>query len=158
MKILIIILLLSFSSFGDDCTHTSNSFKCVEYVKNYDADTITFNIPSTHPLLGKKIAIRVYGVDTPELRTKNSCEKKMGYRAKEYVTKLLKKAKKIDLENVKRGKYFRVVADVKLDGVSLNKKLLDAGFAYPYYGKTKKKVNWCKPLRLPASKSKKQVK
>lgn len=152
MKILFFIFFFSFSSWASDCEHTSTSFKCVEYVKNYDADTITFNIPSTHPLLGKKMNVRVYGIDTPELRTKNKCEKEVGYKAKELVTKLLKKAKRIDLENIKRGKYFRVVADVKVDGVSLNEILLESGLAYPYYGKTKKKIDWCKPLRVPASK------
>ena len=149
---LIIVAFLSNSLlFGGECKHDSNNFRCVKYVKNYDADTITFNIPSTHPLLGKKINIRVYGVDTPELRTKNRCEKIKALEAKSIVTNLLIKANRIDLENVQRGKYFRIVADVKFDGNSLKNYLLKQGLAYKYYGKTKVKIDWCQSKRSIAS-------
>jgi endonuclease YncB( thermonuclease family) len=123
----------------------------VKYIKNYDADTVTFNIPNIHPLIGKRINIRVSGVDTPEIRTKNKCEKEKARHAKNLVTSLLKSAKRIDLENVQRGKYFRVVADVKIDGQSLSKYLLKNGLAYPYHGKTKRQMDWCKSYREIAS-------
>ena len=132
---------------GNDCQHTSSSFKCVEYVKNYDADTITFNIPQVHPLFGKKNNIRVSGVDTPEIRTKNSCEKQKARNAKNLVKSLLKKAKRIDLINLERGKYFRVVADVIVDGKSLSAYLLKNGHAYAYSGGKKKQMDWCKSHR-----------
>lgn len=45
------------------------------YVRNYDGDTITFNLPNLHPIIGNKIAIRVNGVDTPEIRGKCDKEK-----------------------------------------------------------------------------------
>ena len=76
MKLLLIFMF--FTPFGlqaeESCVHDDSSFRCVKYVKNYDADTITFNVPNVHPLIGKKINIRVLGVDTPEIRTKNKCE------------------------------------------------------------------------------------
>jgi hypothetical protein len=28
-------------------------------IRNYDADTITFDIPNVHPLIGDKISVRV---------------------------------------------------------------------------------------------------
>lgn len=146
------LLLFSLNSFAlDSCKHDQTNFRCVKYVRNYDADTVTFNIPNVHPLIGKKINIRVSGVDTPEIRTKNKCEKEKGKYAKGLVTNLLKNAKRIDLENIKRGKYFRVVADIKIDGQYLSKYLLRNGLAYPYYGKTKKKLDWCKSSRDIAS-------
>ena len=83
-----------------DCGHEKDSFRCVQYVKNYDADTITVNIPGLHPVVGKNMNIRVRGVDTPEIRTKNSCEKEKGRHAKKLVRNLLKKAKRIDLTNI----------------------------------------------------------
>jgi len=134
-----------------NCSHSSTSFKCVEYIKNYDADTITFNIPSLHPVIGEGINIRVNGVDTPEIRTKNICEKKRALKAKEYVSQLLRKAKKINLKNIKRGKYFRVVAKVIIDGEFLSSLLLKEGLAYRNNGGTKKKMNWCLPKRKIAS-------
>lgn len=137
---------------ADNCTHDETSFRCVKYIRNYDADTITFEIPNIHPLLGKNISVRVLGVDTPELRTKDQCEKNLSKIAKTSVAKLLKNAKKIDLVNIKRGKYFRIVADVQIDGKSLTSMLLEQKLAYSYDGGTKKKMDWCEQLkRIPAS-------
>jgi micrococcal nuclease len=153
MRLLLTFLMtmatLSFAEEG--CKHDKTNFKCVQYVKNYDADTITFNIPNTHPLFGEKINIRVLGVDTPEIKTKNKCEKQKAILAKKEVETLLKNAKRIDLRNLKRGKYFRVVADVMVDGKSLTEFLLKNGHAYSYDGGKKKKMDWCKSSRKIAS-------
>lgn len=146
MKTLLIFITFfySVSSFGNgDCDHDRTTFRCVTYVKNYDADTITFNIGNIHPLLGDSISIRVAGVDTPEIRTKDPCEKRVANQAKEFVANLLQNAKRIDLTNIKRGKYFRIVADVELDGVQLSPLLLQHRYAYPYDGGTKLKIDWC---------------
>lgn len=147
--VLIVIVFLWSLVFADSeqCQHSSKAFRCVEYVKNYDADTITFNIPNVHPLFGRKINIRVSGVDTPEIRTKYSCEKLKARSAKKLVKSLLKKAKRIDLINLERGKYFRVVADVVVDGKSLSTYLLKNGHAYAYNGGKKKIMDWCKSHR-----------
>lgn len=151
MLILLLFSFFSSSLFAKECAHDAENFRCVEYVRNYDADTVTFNIPNLHPLIGKKVNVRVAGVDTPEIRTKNNCEKSKGKRAKDIVSKLLKNAKRIDLSKVSRGKYFRIVADVVVDGTSLSELLLKSGFAYAYDGGTKKNVDWCKPIRSVAS-------
>lgn len=143
MKTFIFGLLFLLRAFASDCVHDRSTFRCVKYVRNYDADTVTFNIPNLHPLFGDKINIRVLGVDTPEMRTKNSCEKAKAKTAKKLVANLLKNAKRIDLVNVQRGKYFRIVADVIVDGVSLQHYLLKNGHAYAYDGGTKLKVDWC---------------
>lgn len=50
-----------FSYAQKSCEHDENNLRCVKYVRNYDADTVTFNIPKVHPLLGKKVNIRVSG-------------------------------------------------------------------------------------------------
>lgn len=102
-------VLSPLASTEEGCTHDAKNFRCVKYIKNYDADTVTFHIPSVHPFLGKNINIRVAGVDTPEVRTKNQCEKDKARNAKKLVKSLLKSAKRIDLVNVERGKYFRIV-------------------------------------------------
>ncbi len=150
MKSLLLLLIMS-TAYASDCIHDERSFKCVQYVKNYDADTITFNIPGTHPLLGEKINIRLAGVDTAEILTKNKCEKSKAQASKDIVAAKLKKAKRIDLLNIQRGKYFRIVADVMIDGKSLSEYLLLNGHAYAYDGGKKKKTNWCKSNRDIAS-------
>ncbi len=155
MKILLVILFLLNYSINvlanNHCQHDETTFRCVKYIKNYDADTVTFKIPNIHPLFGDNISIRVLGVDTPEIRTKNKCEKEKARNAKKLVKNLLKRAKRIDLTEIKRGKYFRVVADVMIDGKSLKYYLLKNGLATNYDGGKKKKIDWCKSNRSIAS-------
>jgi endonuclease YncB( thermonuclease family) len=107
----------------------------------YDGDTFRVDINSLSPIAGKNIPIRVNGVDTPEILGKCLYEKKLAYKAKDFVVNKLLKAKRIELTNIQRGKYFRIIADVFVDGVSLEQELLDNGLAYKYSGK--KKLGWC---------------
>lgn len=133
------------------CAHDESTFRCVEVLKNYDGDTLTVNIPGVPPLFGKMISVRVHGIDTPEIRTKNNCEKEAGRAARNLVAATLRNAKKVELHNVQRDKYFRILADVLVDGRSLKEVLLKNNLAYAYDGGTKKHPDWCKALRSPAS-------
>ena len=108
----------------------------------YDGDTFRVNIDSLPPIVGKNIAIRVNGVDTPEIRGKCQYESNLALKARDFVRNKLADAKEIKLTNLQRGKYFRVVANVVVDGVSLEKELLDNKLAYEYSGG--KKLSWCK--------------
>jgi len=108
----------------------------------YDGDTFRVNIDSLPPIVGKNIPIRVNGVDTPEIRGKCQYEKDLALEARDFVRGKLSNAKEIKLTNLQRGKYFRVVANVVVDGVSLEKELLDNELAYEYSGG--KKLSWCK--------------
>lgn len=133
-----------------NCDHDATTFRCVNYVRNYDADTITFDIPGVHPLIGKNISVRVRHIDTPEIKGKLPCEKDAARTAKRLIENLLKNAKRIDLENVDKDKYFRILADVIVDGKPIKDILLKNNLAYAYEGETKQKLNWCN--RTPASK------
>jgi len=108
----------------------------------YDGDTFRVNIDSLPPIVGKNIAIRVNGVDTPEIRGKCQYEKNLALKARDFVRDRLANAKEIKLTNLQRGKYFRVVANVLVDGVSLERELLDNELAYEYSGG--RKLTWCK--------------
>jgi micrococcal nuclease len=59
------------------------------------------------------------------------------------VNSLLKNAKVIELKNMKRGKYFRIVADVYYDGKNLAEILIKNKLAVKYDGGTKTK-DWSK--------------
>ena len=48
---------------GEECAHTVTAFHCVTYLRNYDGDTITFEIPGVHPLLGHQIGVRIRNID-----------------------------------------------------------------------------------------------
>lgn len=139
---------LSASEEPDTCRHDEKSFRCVEYIRNYDGDTITFNIPKSHPLFGSMISVRVRGIDAAEVRTKDPCEKQASRAGKALVASALKSAKQIDLVNVARDKYFRILADVHADGESIGELLLKKRLAVAYDGGTKSQVNWCEMIAV----------
>lgn len=100
-------------------------------VKITDGDTVTVNISGYPPLVGHEISVRVYGVDTAELSDG-------GQAAKQYVASLLPPDTEVVLDNMRRGKYFRIVADVVLsNGRSLSQLLLSNDLAVEYDGGTK---------------------
>jgi len=107
----------------------------------YDGDTFRVDIDSLPPIVGKNIPIRLNGVDTPEIQGKCQYEKDLALKARDFVRNKLANAKEIKLTKLQRGKYFRVVADVMVDGVSLETELLVNKLAYKYTGG--KKSNWC---------------
>ena len=76
--------------------------------------------------------IRVYGIDTPEIRGTRT--KDLAMQAKNVARLLLENARVIELRNMRRGKYFRIIAEVWLDGISLSQVLIDKGLAKPYFG------------------------
>ncbi len=58
------------------------------------------------------------------------------------VADILKNAEQITLKNMERGKYFRIAADVIVDGENLADQLIDVGVAVKYDG-GKKTHKWC---------------
>jgi len=114
----------------------------LKVISVYDGDTFRVDINSLPPIVGKNIPIRVNGVDTPEIRGKCQYEKNLALEARDFVRDKLSNAKEIKLTNLQRGKYFRVVANVLVDGVSLEQELLDNKLAYRYGGG--KKLSWCR--------------
>ena len=114
-------------------------FPDVEWERCHDGDTCTFNIPNVHPLLGDKIGVRLARIDAPEVRTKCKAEKAEGYKARDALVERLSQAKVIDLREVERGKYFRLVAEVLADGENISDVLLARGLAWPYDGGTRER-------------------
>lgn len=134
------------STSSDACAHDATTFRCVKYLKNYDADTVTVQIPGVHPLLGEKISVRVRHIDAPEIKGKLPCEKEAARIAQRLVENQLKRAKRIDLKNVDRDKYFRVLADIEVDGKDLKAIVEKNHLSVAYEGGTKQKLNWCSRL------------
>lgn len=149
-SIFLFFVLINLShAFEQKCEHSDSSFRCVEYLKNYDGDTITFKIKNVPKIIGENISVRVKGIDTPEIKGKLPCEKEVARITQKLVHNLLVNSKQINLVEVERDKYFRILADVEFDGKQLSDILIKNKLAYPYEGKTKEKLNWCN--RVPAS-------
>ncbi len=113
-----------------------------EVTSIYDGDTFRANIQEYPEIMGYRIGIRVNGIDTPEMRGKCQKEKTLAKKAKQFSVEKLRGAKTIELRNMKRGKYFRIVADVYVDGKNLGGMLIDQELAVVYDGGHKAK-DWC---------------
>ena len=110
----------------------------------YDGDTFRCNIKEYPPIIGENIPIRIKGIDTPELRDKRKEVKELAYKARDFTVRKLRIARVVKLKNMERGKYFRILAEVEVDGNSLGQQLLANGLAKPYFGG--KKPSWGKEI------------
>ena len=108
-----------------------------EIIRVYDGDTFYCNVSQWPDILGENIGIRINGIDTPEMRGSPPEIKALANLAKAIVYDRLTTAETVILKNIKRGKYFRVVADVEYDGKDLAEELIKAGLAKKYDGGTK---------------------
>ncbi|MDM8568307.1 thermonuclease family protein [Thiotrichales bacterium HSG1] len=112
-----------------------------ELVSVYDGDTFKINITGWPPILSE-ISIRLRGVDTPEINGKCPFEKNKAQQAKQFTSKQLHDAKNIELHNLKRDKYFRIAADVLVDGKNLAKLIIENNYGRFYTG-NEKRGSWC---------------
>ena len=116
-------------------------------VKVYDGDTITVAAPlqfADSPIY--RFSVRLSGIDTPELRTSSENEKKHAIIARDALHDLIY-GKMILLENVSTEKYGRLLADIYIDGIHVNKWLIDNKYAVAYDGGTKYRDNeWDKDI------------
>ena len=121
---------------GDESASSNELFILTpdQIVDVYDGDTFKIDLPSMHPLFGDDLSIRLFGVDTPEMKGTSDEVKALAMQAQELTEKALKGASKIELRNPQRGKYFRVVSEVWIDGKSLADKLKARGLAKDYDG------------------------
>jgi micrococcal nuclease len=143
MSRLLAILLICAMPVTALADKTYGSVTIAEVTSIYDGDTFRANIPDYPPIIGQHMGIRINGVDTPEMRGKCEQEKVLARMAKQYTVTALRNAKTIELRNMQRGKYFRIVADVYADGQSLGEGLVREGLAVVYDG-GKKGKDWCK--------------
>ena len=117
--------------------------KCGKVIKVYDGDTIT--IASKLPLLYSpvyKFPVRLYGIDSPEIKGKSAAEIELAKQSRDALNELVF-GKTVELRNVTREKYGRLLANVYVDGMHVNKWMLDNKYAVEYDGGTKTRpVNW----------------
>jgi len=141
MKKLLLLLTLFLGVLSVQAAPEYGTVIVSRVISVYDGDTFRVDIDSLPPIVGKNIPIRLNGVDTPEIRGKCQYEKDLALEARDFVRNKLANAKEIKLNNLQRGKYFRMVANVMVDGVNLEQELLENELAYKYSGG--KKSSWC---------------
>jgi micrococcal nuclease len=111
--------------------------------KVVDGDTIDADIDLGFDISLTK-RIRLAGIDTPESRTSDAYEKKLGLEAKEWIKARLKDSKNILIKTElpdSTEKYGRIIGHLYINGeeISLNNQMITEGYAWEYDGGTKKK-------------------
>ena len=112
-----------------------------EYVRAYDGDTVTVSIHEWPAVIGEEISVRFRGVDTPEIRASCDAEYEAAIEARDYVRGRMSEADEIRLERIGRGSFFRIVADVVIDGEVLADTLIDKGLGVAY--EDREDAGWC---------------
>jgi len=119
-----------------------------QVIKVYDGDTITIasKLPfNESPLY--RLSVRLNGIDTPEIKGKTADEKQAAREARDALAGLIMN-KQIRLENVESEKYGRILADVYLGDLYINKWLIDNRYAIAYDGGTKQRPdNWLEYMK-----------
>ena len=104
-----------------------------------DGDTVDVILDLGFDVKLHKQRVRLHGIDTPESRTRNLAEKKLGLAAKERLKELCVGTFKV--KSLGKGKYGRILGiPYTKDGEDICQKLIAEDHAVEYFGGTKKKV------------------
>ena len=96
-----------------------------------DGDTIDVNVDLGFDVKIKQ-RVRLYGIITPEVRTKELKEKQKGIEATEYLKKILPKEFFIHTILNKRGKYGRILGVIWVKEENINERMVNEGYATKY--------------------------
>ncbi len=140
-KLILLLALLPCFAFAKD---KSGVLYDVVITRVKDGDTVAFQATWLPDPLPKELAVRVFGVDTPEKGFRAKCpeEDARGQAATNFTKNAVSKSIKRQVLLMDWDKFGgRVLGDVILDGVSLRQMLIQNGFAREYYGEAKQ--SWC---------------
>ena len=126
----------------------------ISLVSCYDGDTCHFSlpriiehVPELAPLFGERVAVRIYGVDCPEIGAGARCakEKVLGEKARDATLKMLLSGDSIRVEDARPDKYFRVLGRLIVEPgrLDVGKELVRRNLGVTYHGGTRTGVQWC---------------
>ena len=118
---------------------TDFSYRVNKVTKVVDGDTIDVIIDLGFDIMYKS-RVRLFGIDTPESRTRDLVEKKYGLMSKDFLKDALKNADKIVIKTHKgeeTGKFGRILGEIFCDGLNVNQEMCNQGHAVAYYGQSK---------------------
>lgn len=115
-----------------------------DIVRINDGDTVVIAAPFLPAPLKPELAVRIFGVDTPEKGFRAQCpsEDARGRAATEFTKAAVANSRQRQVTLYAWDKFGgRVLGDIILDGKSLRQGLIANGFAREYYGDAKQ--SWC---------------
>lgn len=104
----------------------------------YDGDTFTAQINEWPPVIGERIKIRIADINAPERRSRcdteaeKARERQLAADARIYLVERLRGAEVIELRQIERGSFYRIIAQVWVDGENVGEEMLAEGYALPY--------------------------
>ena len=116
-------------------------YKC-EVTRVVDGDTCDCILDLGFSIM-HKCRVRLYGIDTPESRTRDLDEKARGKLASKYLQESIDSGKEIMLRSElkdSKGKYGRVLGSIIVDGLDVNKAMVAQNLAVKYFGQSKDDV------------------
>jgi endonuclease YncB( thermonuclease family) len=115
-----------------------------QIIRVSDGDTVVIAAPFLPQPLKPELAVRIYGVDTPEKGHRAQCpgEDQRGQAASAFTKNAVATTQKHQVTLYAWDKFGgRVLGDIILNGTSLRSELIRNGFAREYYGDAKQ--SWC---------------
>jgi micrococcal nuclease len=117
----------------------------VKVVKVIDGDTIDVDIDLGFNTVLTKRRIRLYGIDTPESRTRDKEEKVRGLLSKEHLLLKCPIGGYVTLKSHGVGKFGRILGELfeynkHEDSLSINQQMCDEAYAAPYFGQSKEEI------------------
>ena len=116
-------------------------YKC-EVTRVVDGDTIDCVLDLGFSIL-HKCRVRLYGIDTPESRTRDLDEKARGKPASKFLEDSINNGKQVILRSElkdSKGKYGRVLGSVVVDDLDINQAMVTQNLAVKYFGQSKSDV------------------
>tara|TARA_R100000315_G_scaffold6090_1_gene2077 strand:+ start:705 stop:1124 length:420 start_codon:yes stop_codon:yes gene_type:complete len=111
-----------------------------EVTRIVDGDTVDVIIDLGFDI-SYKSRVRLYGIDTPESRTRNKDEKVRGLMSKQYLVDELSKGQVvIKTYKDKKGKFGRVLGEMYVADRNINLMMVDDYMAVKYKGQNKKEI------------------
>lgn len=142
-KLLLTLLLIPILAIAQKMPKNSATYDA-QIVRVSDGDTIVIAAPFLPAPLKPELAVRIFGVDTPEKGHRAQCaqEDARGQAATEFTKSAIAASQKRQVTLYAWDKFGgRVLGDIILDGRSLRQGLIANGFAREYYGEAK--TSWC---------------
>ena len=147
-KLLVLLLLVPVLAFAQGKVPAKSATYDAQILRVTDGDTVVIAAPFLPAPLKPELAIRVFGVDTPEKGHRAQCpsEAQRGEAATAFTKKAIESAAagggKFQVTMYGWDKFGgRVLGDILINGKSLRAGLIANGFAREYYGEAKQ--SWC---------------
>ena len=108
-----------------------------------DGDTVDVDIDLGFDTILSKQRIRLYGIDTPESRTRDKEEKFYGKLSAKFLKEQCKNSSEIFLKTYldKKGKFGRILGELIVEGVNINKMMIEKYMAVEYHGQSKDEID-----------------